>query len=212
MGRIRDRVVVDDWRERGFDFTAADAAEVDAFFDAWSVIYNLPNITAYRSREGLTAIYEAGIAMFGEGLNDRERRNVASVLRAGYVVAVTEASERLRREPDANLARLFELMYADDPSGQNSELAIATWRGRHLSEVATRLHKDVVEARAIPGFRLREAVFADIKRLLFRKLQIQSWPRARLDADTAEEAVRLGHVIGFCEEALSQTLPVTSGG
>lgn len=210
MGAFREKVVRADWLERGYELTSQQVHTVDLFFDAWFDIYNLPNVTAFRSREALTAIYEGGLLLFGDRLTAREQKNAASVLRAGYVVAATEAKLGYRTEKDPNLVQLFELMERDDPSGQLEPLAVAHWRGRQLADVTNRACVDAEVAERLPGFQHREAIFSDIGRLLFTKLRITSWPKAKLDREHADLAMRFGHVVGVCEESLPTTLSVTA--
>ncbi len=208
MGSFRERVVQDDWRERGFDLSALEVREVDRFFDCWFEAYNRPGVGAYRSREALMAIHVGLVRAFGDQLGEKERSNAASVLRAGYVVAATEQSLGFRPRPDRNLVELFRLMEEDDPSPEREPLAIAHWRGTHLATVAARIAGDEVMASNLPGFAHREAVFADLRRTLFTKLRLTSILRASFDLETAETAMRYGHVVGVCEESVPATLPV----
>jgi hypothetical protein len=75
--------------------------------------------------------------------------------------------------------------------------------GERIGRVAIQMAVDEPEtARGLPGFSLREAVFADLRSTLFSKLKIAR--TATVNIDSAEVIMRVGHAVGVCEEAALQ--------
>lgn len=207
MGVVRDRLDQAAWRQRGFDLSPAEVGAVERFFERWLAVYNRPGIGAYRSQEGLFATHEGLLELFGEQLLRKERRNAVSVLRAGYCIAVAERDLLMRTAPDPNLSELFRVMAEDDGLTRLTPLAAAQQRGHRLAEVASKIASEQPDtAKSFPGFGLREAIFADLRTTLFVKLKVTGLS-VRLDDAQGEEAMRHGHIVAVCEEALPETTP-----
>lgn len=196
------------WRERGFELTDAEVAEVERFFDAWFPIYRKPGTGAYRSQDGLFGVHHGCVRFFGDDLSKREQQNAVSVLRAGYCVAATERALGLRPRPDRHLSELFRLMEEREAPSGEEPLSRALRRGEWIGETAWRIAVEEPEiAGELPGTPLRDAILADLRGTLFVKLKLTNVP-ARLDSDLAEMAMRFAHAVGVCEEALPAIEPL----
>jgi hypothetical protein len=132
-----------------------------------------------------------------------------SVLRAGYVVAAVETDLGGRTGPDEHLMNLFQAMgqeacryHGDDDRSREISL------GAQLGEVAAMAtFENPHVGRGFPGFRLREAVFADLRHTLFTKLKASNFPHWP-GGEIYESAMRFGHAVGVCEESLPDVHPV----
>jgi hypothetical protein len=205
------------WRQWGFDLTDEQIEEVEDFFDRWHPTYQLPGVDAYRSQEALFASSNGLARLFGEGLSRREQRSGANASRAGYCVGLVEKELGFRAQPDPGLQELLRRKEHDDKSlaaahaeGRERKVAAAVVRSQHFSEAVTETILERPEVgRGIEGFPLREAVFAELRHTLFAKLKITGLPSS-LDSERADIALRYGHAIAVCEEALPVSSPVVS--
>jgi hypothetical protein len=203
LGRVRATLDRATWRERGFDLEPDEIARIEGFFRPWFEVYRRPGVGAYDSQEAIFGVHHEMTLITGEATPGRETRWAVSALRAGCCVASVECGLGMRLGGDDHLRQLFSLMETDERwPAPGDGLARAIIVGKKLGEVAERMAVTSPPIAAdIPGFDLREAVFADLRATLLGKLVVTSFP-VRFDRDVAEVLMRFGHAVRYAEESL----------
>jgi hypothetical protein len=206
-GRIRTVLDRAAWREWGFDLAPEQIAQVEGFFEPWFEVYNRPGVAAFDSQEALFGIHRVMEDVVGAPRVGRESRGPVSALRAGYCIASVERAMGLRQGPDRALTELFDHMESDEGwPGPGPSLGRAILVGQRLGDLALDMAIARPEiAQSIPGFGLRDALFADLRHTLLTKVALTNV--RRLDRDLGELLMRAGHAVGFAEESLRVQTP-----
>jgi hypothetical protein len=211
LGRIRATLDRATWKQWGFDLSPDEIARIDGFFVPWFEVYNRPGTAAYASQEAVVAVHHGFTVFMGDPPPGRANRPAISALRAGYCVASVEREMGMRPQPDQHLVELLSLMDKDEGWPKEPSLGRAFMAGAKVGLIAEQMTLESPDiGHGIPGFELREAVFADLRHTLFAKLTVTHAPR-RFDRAAGELLMRFGHAAGYAEEALLVRSPRYEG-